>query len=42
VAKYEGGERRVDVVEFIAIVQALERDPLEVFESLVRSTWRGR
>jgi transcriptional regulator with XRE-family HTH domain len=42
VAKYEGGERRVDVVEFIAIVQALERDPLEVFESLVRSTQESR
>jgi len=27
VAKYEGGERRLDVVEFIAIARALGADP---------------
>jgi transcriptional regulator with XRE-family HTH domain len=27
VAKYEGGERRIDVVEFLAIARALEFDP---------------
>lgn len=27
VAKYEGGERRIDVIEFVAIAQALEFDP---------------
>jgi transcriptional regulator with XRE-family HTH domain len=27
VAKYEGGERRIDVVEFIAIARALDMDP---------------
>ena len=27
VAKYEGGERRIDVVEFIAISRALDLDP---------------
>lgn len=27
VAKYEGGERRIDVVEFIAIARALNMDP---------------
>ncbi|HEU4601366.1 MAG TPA: helix-turn-helix transcriptional regulator [Steroidobacteraceae bacterium] len=27
VAKYEGGERRIDVIEFVAISQALEFDP---------------
>jgi transcriptional regulator with XRE-family HTH domain len=27
-AKYEGGERRLDVIEFIAVVRALERDPI--------------
>ena len=37
VAKYEGGERRIDVVEFIAIVRALEHEPSEMFESLVRA-----
>lgn len=26
VAKYEGGERRIDVVEFVAIARALEFD----------------
>jgi transcriptional regulator with XRE-family HTH domain len=49
VAKYEGGERRIDVVEFIDIVRALEQEPLQVFEELVSSTeesrpkrWRAR
>jgi transcriptional regulator with XRE-family HTH domain len=28
VAKYEGGERRVDVVEFIEICKAIEVDPI--------------
>lgn len=31
VAKYEGGERRLDVVEFITIVQALGADPVKIF-----------
>lgn len=31
VAKYEGGERRLDVIEFITIVQALGADPIKVF-----------
>jgi transcriptional regulator with XRE-family HTH domain len=30
VAKYEGGERRLDVVEFIAIARALSADPLKL------------
>lgn len=38
IAKYEGGERRLDVIEFIAIVEALEREPTEIFEALVRSS----
>jgi len=28
VAKYEGGERRVDVMEFIEICKAIEVDPI--------------
>lgn len=32
----ERGERRVDVIEFYAIVRALGADPVEVFERLVR------
>ncbi|MFC4172291.1 helix-turn-helix domain-containing protein [Microvirga sp. GCM10011540] len=27
VAKYEGGERRLDVVEFVAVARALGADP---------------
>src|SRR3546814_5048059 len=27
VAKYEGGERRLDVIEFIDVAEALETDP---------------
>lgn len=36
VAKYEGGERRIDVVEFIAVARALQREPGDLFEELVR------
>src|ERR1700710_1414258 len=35
VAKYEGGERRVDVVEFIAIARALGADPIKLFRDFV-------
>ena len=35
VAKYEGGERRVDVVEFIAIARALGADPLKLMTMLL-------
>ena len=28
VAKYEGGERRLDVVEFLGVAQAIGADPL--------------
>ena len=31
VAKYEGGERRLDVIEFIAIARALGADPIKLF-----------
>src|SRR3977135_3507480 len=37
VAKYEGGERSIDVVEFIAISRALGTDPLKLMASLVTS-----
>lgn len=36
VAKYEGGERRLDVIEFIAIAEALGADPLKLFRRFVR------
>jgi transcriptional regulator with XRE-family HTH domain len=35
VAKYEGGERRIDVVEFIAIARALGADPLKLFKEFL-------
>ena len=36
VAKYEGGERRIDVVEFIAIARALGQDPKQLFAQLAK------
>ena len=36
VAKYEGGERRLDVIEFIEVVRALSADPLDVLAQLLR------
>jgi transcriptional regulator with XRE-family HTH domain len=38
VAKYEGGERRLDVIEFIAIAEALEADPVKLFRHYLRTT----
>lgn len=35
VAKYEGGERRIDVIEFIAIAQALGANPVKLFRDFV-------
>ena len=35
IAKYEGGERRIDVVEFIAIARALGADPLRLFKEFL-------
>ncbi len=35
VAKYEGGERRIDVIEFIAITRALGADPVKLFRDFV-------
>lgn len=34
VAKYEGGERRIDVIEFVAIADALEMDPARAIRDL--------
>jgi transcriptional regulator with XRE-family HTH domain len=39
VAKYEGGERRLDVVEFLAITAAIGADPVKILRALrARST----
>jgi transcriptional regulator with XRE-family HTH domain len=35
VAKYEGGERRIDLVEFIAIARALGADPVKLFRDFL-------
>jgi transcriptional regulator with XRE-family HTH domain len=36
VAKYEGGERRLDVVEFVAVTRAIGADPVEILRTLIR------
>lgn len=38
VAKYEGGERRLDVVEFVAIARALGANPLKLMAEFVAGT----
>jgi transcriptional regulator with XRE-family HTH domain len=35
IAKYEGGERRIDVVEFITIARALGADPIKLFRNFL-------
>ena len=35
VAKYEGGERRLDVIEFIAIIRAIGGDPVKLLRDLM-------
>jgi hypothetical protein len=35
VAKFEGGERRLDVIEFVTVVEALGQDPAKVIEQLI-------
>jgi transcriptional regulator with XRE-family HTH domain len=35
VAKYEGGERRIDLVEFVEIVRAMGGDPVGLFRDFV-------
>lgn len=35
VAKYEGGERRLDVVEFLWITGVLRADPIKILKALM-------
>jgi transcriptional regulator with XRE-family HTH domain len=35
VAKYEGGERRIDVIEFVVIVRAIGADPVKLLRDLI-------
>jgi transcriptional regulator with XRE-family HTH domain len=37
VGRFESGERRLDVVEFVAFAKALKADPVELFTRFVRS-----
>jgi transcriptional regulator with XRE-family HTH domain len=34
VAKYEGGERRLDVIEFLSVSRALGKSPVELLKRL--------
>jgi transcriptional regulator with XRE-family HTH domain len=38
VAKYERGERRIDLIEFVAIARALEADPVQLLRAFLRRT----
>lgn len=40
VAKYEGGERRLDVIEFLDLAEVLEIDPCELLAKVHRSRER--
>jgi transcriptional regulator with XRE-family HTH domain len=35
IAKYEGGERRIDLIEFIEIARALDADPIKLFRQFL-------
>ncbi|MBA8878167.1 helix-turn-helix domain-containing protein [Phyllobacterium myrsinacearum] len=37
IAKIEGGERRLDIVEFIALARALEIDPATMFADVLHA-----
>jgi DNA-binding transcriptional regulator YiaG len=36
VAKYEGGERRLDVVEFLGVTPAIGADPMQILRDMVK------
>lgn len=38
VAKYEGGERRLDIIEFLQVCRALQIDPHRILTDLMTST----
>lgn len=37
VAKVEGGERRLDVIEFIGVARAVEADPIKILRALLKA-----
>jgi transcriptional regulator with XRE-family HTH domain len=38
VAKYEGGERRLDVIEFLHVARAIGTDPQRLLRDLIKKT----
>jgi len=36
IAKYESGERRIDVIEFLTISRAIGIDPIQLLKALIR------
>lgn len=38
IAKYEGGERRIDVLEFLTITRAIGADPVRLLKALMDRT----
>jgi transcriptional regulator with XRE-family HTH domain len=42
IAKYEGGERRIDLIEFIAIARALGADPMKLFRDFMAGEPAGK
>lgn len=42
VSKFENGERRLDVVEFLQVVRALGADPHKIIRSMNRRSAPGR
>jgi transcriptional regulator with XRE-family HTH domain len=41
VSKYERGERRLDVIEFLEVARALDLDPVDVIRQLRMTTGGG-
>lgn len=37
VGRIEAGERRIDVIEFIAIAEAIDADPMDLFRQVIRA-----
>ncbi len=42
VAKYENGERRIDVVEFAVLARAFDVEPVDLFREFVEANVRTR
>lgn len=42
VSKYESGGRRLDLIEFLDVVQAMEVDPHAILDALIKSLHKDR